>query len=246
MRSKNIRKLSLPLVILCGGLGTRLESVSKGIPKILMPIGNKSFLEIQIEKYHQEGIEEFIYILGHNNALVEKEINKIKKANSKLKIDILYEGPNRLGTGGAIKKFINDLPKYFLLTYGDNYLNINIQSLIEKFILGDYSKNILSIFKNKNWLEPSNIIFNEKNSHIVKYSKNYNDAMEYIDYGMSLWKSDFIKSVDVEDGVFDLSIIINAALKNKMLDPFIAEDRFYEIGTPSSYEEFKFFYLNHV
>ena len=246
MWSKDIRKLSLPLVILCGGLGTRLESVSKGIPKILMPIGNKSFLEIQIEKYHQEGIEEFIYVLGHNNVLVEREINKIKKANSKLKIDILYEGPNRLGTGGAIKKFINHLPKYFLLTYGDNYLNINIQKLIDKFILVDYSKNILSIFKNQNWLEPSNIVFDEKKSHIVEYSKNYNDAMEYIDYGMSLWKSDFIKSIAVEKCVFDFSIIINTALKDKMLEPFIVEDRFYEIGTPSSYEEFKLFYLNNV
>ncbi len=236
----------MPLVILCGGLGKRIEFVSKGLPKILLPIGSKSFLEIQIEKYSTEGVEEFIYILGYKNTLVEKEIKKIKKRNSKLKINILYEGQNRLGTGGSIKKLINFLPEYFLLTYGDNYLNINIQKLIKRFVAGDYSKNILSIFKNQSWLEPSNIIFDENNSRIIKYSKNSNEDMEYIDYGMSLWKNDFIKFIAVEEQIFDFSVFIDAAIKKNMLDSFIVQERFYEIGTPKTYEDFKKFYLNNV
>lgn len=233
-------------MILCGGLGTRIEPISKGLPKILMPIGKKTFLQVQLEKYSSEGVEEFIYILGHNNNLVEEAILDIKKTYPKLKIQILFEGRKRLGTGGAIKKFINALPENFLLTYGDNYLNIKIANLVSSFVSSGLSKNFLSIFKNENFLEPSNIAYDENHHKIMKYSKIDRKDMRHIDYGMSIWKKSFIESLDIKDEVFDFSFYINTALKYEVLDPFIVEERFYEIGTPESYEEFKNYYLGNV
>ena len=122
-----------PIIILCGGLGTRLKSVTGDKPKILATINQKSFLEIQFENLYRNGLRKFIYLTGFKSKLIEPCINKLKKTYNDCQINTFYEGKKRLGTGGALLKVSKEINcEYLLLTYGDNYLRLNYKKLISE------------------------------------------------------------------------------------------------------------------
>ena len=57
-------------IILAGGFGTRLQSVVSDVPKPMALIGQKPFLEILIERFHQKGIEHFIISTGYKSDII--------------------------------------------------------------------------------------------------------------------------------------------------------------------------------
>jgi len=66
------------VIILAGGLGTRLKEVIKELPKCLAPIGEKTFLYFCLENLKKQGFEKFIFALGYKS---EKVINYIESQN---------------------------------------------------------------------------------------------------------------------------------------------------------------------
>tara|TARA_X000000950_G_C13773746_1_gene602086 strand:- start:380 stop:1078 length:699 start_codon:yes stop_codon:yes gene_type:complete len=232
-------------LILCGGLGTRLESISQGKPKILMPINGKPFIEIQFNHLYKNGIRKFVYLLGHKSQEVNAAIENIKIHHKDADIQIVFEGKNRLGTGGAVhlgSKHIND--ELFLVTYGDNFLRLNYKDFEDKCKIS--SKSItMTLYKNKNFIENSNIEFDEINQKILKYSKNYSHKMEYIDFGIICFSKKIFEN-NSNQKPYDLKQHIKDAIKTEDIDSYIVDDRFYEIGTPESYKEFCEFYRCYV
>ena len=109
--------IDLPVVILAGGLGTRLRPITKDIPKALIKINNVPFLEIQLEFLKKNGFKKIYLLISYKSDQIEKflRINK----NFGLEISLVYDGDKLLGTGGAIKKAIGDIKDYFFITYGD-------------------------------------------------------------------------------------------------------------------------------
>lgn len=231
--------IKYPIVILCGGLGTRIKSVLGNTPKILADINNKTFLEIQFENLYKNGLRDFIYLTGFNSDLIQPNIKKLEEKYLDCNIIVVNEGKYRLGTGGCLLNNINHInDNIFLLTYGDNYLRINYQGLVDKLEESD-DACILSIYKNNNNFDRSNIVFNEKQKLISKYSKVQSQNMFYIDYGISAWKKCELMELDIQEKVFGLELLIQKFISNKNLGYYKACKRFYEIGTPESLDEFK-------
>ena len=59
------------IIILAGGLGTRLRSVVSDLPKCMAPVNNKPFLGYVIEYFQQQGINDFIFSLGYMHEIIE-------------------------------------------------------------------------------------------------------------------------------------------------------------------------------
>jgi len=187
----------MKVVILCGGLGTRLAEETVTKPKPMVCIGYKPIIWHLIKYYYSYGYNDFILATGYKSEIINNffKKNKIKGCNIFLK----YTGKKTL-TGGRILR----LQKYlgnddFLLTYGDGLSNINIKKLI-KF----HKKNKaivtvsavrppvrfgeLSISKNgtvyafkekpqsgKNWINGGFFVVK---SHIFNYLKNDKTVLE--------------------------------------------------------------------
>src|SRR5688572_22944138 len=87
-------------VILAGGQGTRLQSVSTQIPKPMLPIGSKPLLEHQIELLHSNGITEIIILVNH----LKESIQEYFQDGAKWGVNIsYYEETTPLGTVGGVK-----------------------------------------------------------------------------------------------------------------------------------------------
>jgi NDP-sugar pyrophosphorylase family protein len=117
-------------MILAAGLGSRLGSITKEIPKCLVPVGKKVMLELVIEKLKKVGVSEIVINLHHLSELVENFI--ASRNNFGVTIHRSYESL-LLDTGGGIKKarpfLMGDEP--FFVHNADVYSEIDLKSLYE-------------------------------------------------------------------------------------------------------------------
>ncbi len=116
------------VVILAGGLGTRLSEYTKEIPKPMIKINGIPILKRIMNHYSKFGFKEFIIATGYKKKVIEKYFAKPIKD---WKISIINTGKNTM-TGGRIKRLKKYLLKdTFMLTYGDGLCNININKLVK-------------------------------------------------------------------------------------------------------------------
>ena len=108
------------ILILAGGLATRLRPITKEIPKALLEINGKPFIQYQLEYIREQGIEEVVICTGYLGQMIKD----FSKDGSKYGLKIFYsgDGDKLLGTGGAVKKAINLIDRNFFVLYCDSYL----------------------------------------------------------------------------------------------------------------------------
>src|SRR6476646_1864798 len=104
---------SLPVVILAGGLATRLRPLTEKIPKALVEVAGKPFLEHQIHLLKQSGISEIILCVGYLGEMIEQRYGDGETLGVRIRYS--FDGPKLLGTGGAIKRASALLPEAFFI-----------------------------------------------------------------------------------------------------------------------------------
>jgi D-glycero-alpha-D-manno-heptose 1-phosphate guanylyltransferase len=114
------------VIILAGGLGTRLRNAVPDLPKCMAPVKGKPFLHYVIEHFKQQGIEHFIFSLGYMNESVEAYL---KESYFDLSYSAVIE-EEPLGTGGAIKLCCAEAKnKNVLVANGDTLFALDVKKL---------------------------------------------------------------------------------------------------------------------
>tara|TARA_A100001015_G_scaffold81798_1_gene90643 strand:- start:1870 stop:2556 length:687 start_codon:yes stop_codon:yes gene_type:complete len=117
----------MKVVILAGGLGTRLSEYTKAIPKPMVNINGKPILIHIINHYLKYGFNDFYIALGYKGYYIK---NFFKKKKLKYKINLIDTGLKTM-TGGRLKRLKNIIgDETFLLTYGDGLSNVNLSKLV--------------------------------------------------------------------------------------------------------------------
>ncbi len=119
----------MKVVILAGGLGTRISEYTKTIPKPMIPINKVPILIHLINYYRKYGFNEFYIAVGYKSKIIKNYFKKNKIRNCK--INIIDTGLKTM-TGGRLKRLSRFLKKEaFLMTYGDGLSNVNLERLIK-------------------------------------------------------------------------------------------------------------------
>jgi NDP-sugar pyrophosphorylase family protein len=119
-------RLKMKAVIMAGGLGTRLKPFTHIIPKPLLPVGEKSVLEVTIQKLKAQGFEEIILAVHYKSDLFESYFGD----GSKFGIKIRYsKEKQRLGTAGPLRLAAPHLSAPFLVMNGDILTNMDFNKL---------------------------------------------------------------------------------------------------------------------
>jgi len=222
----------LPCVILAGGLATRLYPVTRTIPKALIEIAGRPFIDHQLALLKEKGITRVVLCLGNLGEMIESHIGDGSQYG--LEVRYSYDGEMLLGTGGAIKKASALLPESFLILYGDSYLDVDIEPIVKRFSTSGLPI-LMTVYRNRNAFDTSNIMV--KDGVVARYDKKVRDpAMEFIDYGlMALSKSVFEAYPSGEP--FDLSLVLSRMAAAGKVAAFVVEHRFYEIGSHQGIRE---------
>jgi len=220
------------MVILCGGLATRLGSLAKNIPKSMIDIHGKPFLEYQIEQLKKHNIKNIILCVGHLSEKIEEYFKD--GSNFDVNIKYSYDGDKQLGPIGALKNAEPLLDDLFFIMYGDSYLSVDFQK-VHSFFKQHNKPACMVVYKNKDKHDKSNLII--KNNIVIGYGgKNRTKDMIYIDYGTSLITK---KTLDIvpKNMFYTTGEFFSKLIKKHELLAFEAKKRFYHIGNPQALEE---------
>jgi len=140
------KKLKIPVLIMAGGLGKRLDPFTRILPKPLIPINDKPIIEIIIRQFVNNGFDKIYISLNYKADLVMSVLKQIEKKY--LKKIIFVREKKQLGTAGSanlIKNKINDL---LLITNSDTLINLPFQEVINYHKLKNLDLTIISSIKN--------------------------------------------------------------------------------------------------
>ena len=218
-------------VILCGGLGTRLYPITKEIPKSMVMVNGKAFLEHQIELLKKNNIYDIVLCVGHMSDQIKKYFGNGKK----LGVNISYGDPKnaKYDTGGVIKGAENLLTKHFFVVYGDSYLPIDFNGVMESFLIHK-KKGLMTVLRNFDKYDKSNT--NIKNGLVTGYDKNA--GFPYIDFGLSVLDRTVISQMP-KNTKFSLSDVFKMLIEKNQLAAYEVDQRPYEIGSFDGLKDFE-------
>jgi MurNAc alpha-1-phosphate uridylyltransferase len=216
----------MPIAILAGGLGSRIYPLTSSIPKSLIQINGRPFIDIQLENLAAGGFQDVVICIGHLGEQIRSYVGAGERYG--LSIEYSKDGEISLGTGGAIRNALEFLGKEFAIVYGDSLLDLHYKDVIEKY-MQEKLPGLMTIYKQDEKHLRNNVAF--VNGRIVKYSKSSNsDELNFIDYGFEILQSQVFEN-SIPEISFDLSKILEDLAETHQLAHFEAQNSFYEIGS---------------
>ena len=230
----NFGEVGLPtLVLLAGGLATRLRPLTETIPKSMLEIAGRPFIGHQLALFRSKGVRRIVICAGYLGEKIRDYVNDGSEWD--LHVDWSFDGPRLLGTGGAVKRALPYVGDEFLVTYGDSWLDIAYTSVVDAFRASN-KPLLMTVFRNEGLWDKSNIEF--ANGQIRRYSKQDATAdMHYIDYGLQCVRRDALNDWP-DDRPFDLAAVYSSLVDKGLAAGYEAERRFYEIGSVHGLAEF--------
>jgi NDP-sugar pyrophosphorylase family protein len=114
-------------IVLCGGAGTRLRSVTGDAPKSLATIGDRPFLDILINQLRRHGFEHVILAVGYQRDLIRSHFDS---RTHDMSLEYSIES-TPLGTGGALRNAVDFVKsESVLIMNGDSYTDANLSGLV--------------------------------------------------------------------------------------------------------------------
>lgn len=119
------KPLSLPVVIMAGGKGTRLDPLTRVLPKPLIPVGDRPIIELIIDRFREYGIKEYFLTINHMSRLIEAYFSE---RTSDIRVTFIRED-RPLGTAGSLRYLIDRLHGAFFMTNCDVLIDTNYAEL---------------------------------------------------------------------------------------------------------------------
>lgn len=223
---------AIPAAILAGGLATRLRPLTERIPKAMLEVAGRPFIEHQLALLRHKGIRRVVLCLGHLGEQIERHLGD--GATHGLRVDYSHDGGRLLGTGGALRRALPLLGEVFWVLYGDSYLDIDYRTVLAHFAAGQ-GRGLMTVFRNENRWDRSNAMF--RAGRLLAYDKHApTPDMQHIDYGATLLTREVLMPLPV-DQPFDLADVLRDMAAEGTLLGHEVTRRFYEIGSHRGLEE---------
>jgi NDP-sugar pyrophosphorylase family protein len=228
---KQTKLTELEVLILCGGLGTRLRSMFPDIPKGLATIGNKTFLDIQVDELLDIGFQRFIFCVGH---LKNKIIERFQTREGG---DFLFsEEEKPLGTGGAVKNAESLIKgdRFFILN-GDSLCHLDFREFYQNHLSQEAFLSIV-LSQALNVEDYGNVII-DNSGKIQSFQEKIKKKGEGLINGgiyliereaLSMMPSNFPFSLEHD--------VFPHLLNQKKCSGFVVKSDVLDIGTPERYQ----------
>lgn len=191
----------MKVVILAGGLGTRLSEETNSIPKPMVEIGQIPMLIHIMRHYYHFGFKEFVILLGYKGNLIKeyflnyphnsKEFSidfkngkkeLINDTSEDWKISFLDTGESTM-TGGRIKRAENIIGNEdFMLTYGDGLSNVNLKALQDFHKSHGKTATMTSVLPTERFG-----VFTSENDKVTSFVEKPNDSNSWINGGFFIF-----------------------------------------------------------
>ena len=220
------------VVIMAGGLGSRLLPLTKETPKPMLKIGETPMMEIVLSRCIRSGLKNFYFAVNH----LKEQIIEYFGDGTKWGVSIEYlEEEKPLGTAGALKLLPKNLNNSLLVLNGDVLTDLNISNLIKFHIEHDSQATICV----REYLQ--NIPFGvvSLDGEQVLEIKEKPSFRHYINGGVYVLNPEIVKLIS--NGVkVDMPDLINLALdKNYKVSAYPIHEYWLDVGIPETFKKAK-------
>lgn len=223
-----------PIAILAGGLGTRLRPLTDRLPKALVMVCGKPFLQYQLNWLASHGLRDVVLCVGYR----AKQIESFVKDGRAFGVRVRYscEDDKLLGTAGALKRAETLLGEEFCVMNGDSYLPINPLDSIQHFKRERFVA-MMVVFRNRNRYDSSNATV--KDGVVTAYSRDrQRPELEFIDYGMRMFRKEVLQLIAADD-FCDLDMLYGMLIEQGKLSAYVVREPFYEVGSVRGLARFR-------
>jgi NDP-sugar pyrophosphorylase family protein len=218
------------VLVLAGGLGTRMRPRTDTIPKALLPVLGRPFAERQVELLAANGVVDIVVSIGYLGHMICDTLGDGGRFG--VRIRYVDEGPDLRGTGGAVRLFTGSglADDHFAVLYGDSYLPVDYAAVWDAYA-GCGQPALMTVMRNRNQWDASNAELG--GDGLVRYAKGAGQEAGYtwIDYGLSVLSAKVVPQYIPSDTVSDLAELFTDLGDRGMLAGFEVHERFYEVGS---------------
>ena len=222
------------MIVLAGGFGTRLQSVVAEVPKALAPVGQVSFLYLQIEHWIAQGQRSFVFLLHHQADLIISFLDSEKDGLlTGCQVTWLVE-PAPMDTGGAVANAVKQLHLKgdFIVTNADTWVGAGLRGVLQS-----EAPSTLAVLNLRDTSRYGQVQFNEELSVSAFSEKGSNQGPGWINAGLCRLNAGFFNNWD---GLpFSLERITLPKLADRgVLSALPLQTDFIDIGIPEDYFRF--------
>ncbi len=198
---REYRQINIPVVIMAGGAGTRLDPFTRILPKPLIPIGDKAMIEVIMDEFARYGTPSFYISINHKGKMIKAFFEENRKYGN---IRFIEE-TKPLGTVGALHYLKNELQSPFFVTNCDILIDEDYAKIYNFHKKGSFDLTIIAAMKN--FTIPYGICEIEENGLL----KNISEKPEFnflVNTGMYVFEPRLL-SIIPENTYFDATDLIH-------------------------------------
>lgn len=224
---------NVDVVVLAGGLGTRLRSVVSDKPKVLAPVRGKPFLDHVLESLFAQGLRRVILCVGHMREQVGAYVAERAASDPRFRGVVCSEEVEPLGTGGAIKnaKSLIASDQFFVMN-GDTIAHIDFSAMIDFHM--KHGGEISIATTRADDPTSSGTIIADANGRIGGFREKTEQGSGFVNAGTYLMNKNVLEKMP--SGTFSIETdFFPHAVKEMRCYAFVMDGSFLDIGTPERY-----------
>jgi NDP-mannose synthase len=223
-------------VVLAGGRGTRLAPYTSILPKPLMPVGDRSILELVVDQLEQAGISDITFCVGYLSHLIRAVFDH--RDNEGVEIDYVHEH-EAMGTAGPLR-LVGDLDETFIAMNGDVLTNLDYAELVRyhrqhgnALTIATHDRRIKIDY---GVLHLQQLGVNGHKQHRITEFQEKPEIVSTVSMGVYVMEPSVIDFVP-EGKAFDLPDLVQALLRaNQPVGAFKYDGLWFDIGRKEDYE----------
>lgn len=226
----------MEVIVLAGGLGTRIKSVLPDVPKPMAPIHGRPFLEYLLDYLAASGITDAHLAVGYLGYLIKQHFGSTYK-------DIRLNYSNELsplGTGGAVVKAAKAIDdEFFMVMNGDSYVDFDLEGLLANFY--SHKRNMICVSWTADVSRFGKVTFDER---VKSFSEKSQSGGGYINAGIYILNRNIFSGRD--DCAFSLEDHLAKSISQYVFSPYVIIDAdFIDIGTVGDLARAESFFSHH-
>ncbi len=211
------------------------------MPKCLLPIQGKPFIDYQLDLLKTGGIRKIVLCIGYLGEMVRAHLPD--GANRGLHIEYAWDSVDSGGTAGALKNAETLLDPTFFLTWGDSYVRVDHSAMFAAHCAGGVIAT-MGVHRNQNAYDSSNVEI--RGNKVVRYAKGSPElGFEHIDAGLSVLERTALDEIPSKQDLA-LDPFFSSWAASGRLGAYPVEQRFYETGSWTGLRDFEKFIANGV
>jgi D-glycero-alpha-D-manno-heptose 1-phosphate guanylyltransferase len=217
------------VIILAGGLGTRLREAVPELPKCMAPVNGKPFIAYVIDHFQKQGVDKFIFALGYKNDMFESFLSSLSTINYQLSIE-----QEPLGTGGAIKLACSvTSSENVLVTNGDTLFKADIKAVSN--LHEEINADCTLCLKPMQQFDRYGVVELNNENRIASFKEKQFYESGYINGGLyALNKNRFLQEQLPDKFSFEKDYLETLYNQRRMFG-IVQDEYFIDIGIPQDY-----------